>query len=343
MPPISDLFKESWEALKKSWKNLLLAEVIAFLGIFALIIMMFAFFFGSGVLAGITSPGIANNPEEILSLINPGTIGVTALLLGSFIFFAFFMQMAFSSTLIASVYQADENPSFGKVLGHGFRTAVPMLLTGLLTGVIVLGGYGLLLIPGIIISIFLAFSLYEVSTQGRNLFEAMKESYNIVSNNFWEIVVRGVLVFIIGLFASYVPAIMAESINMSESGIFVLLNMIISIFVSFYSLSYMVVLYKHARNATPVGQNKNMAWMYVVSAIGWVVLVLVGAAVYQGIGEAIETMNNDLGVRSDFKKSFEAGQRRRELNEQDYLMDDVNTRFEESEENFYQFEQDVQE
>jgi hypothetical protein len=65
---------------------------------------------------------------------------------------------------------------------------LPLLWTTVLVGLATLGGFLLLIIPGIIISLYLQFSMYAIAMGSDYGVPALKQSYHDVKNHWWVVV-----------------------------------------------------------------------------------------------------------------------------------------------------------
>ncbi|MCX6779267.1 MAG: glycerophosphoryl diester phosphodiesterase membrane domain-containing protein [Candidatus Magasanikbacteria bacterium] len=73
---------------------------------------------------------------------------------------------------------------------NAWRDTVPFLWVSILTGLIILGGSILLIIPGLIFTIWYFFSIYVFSIEGTRGFPALQKSKDLVQGRFWAVVWR---------------------------------------------------------------------------------------------------------------------------------------------------------
>lgn len=85
---------------------------------------------------------------------------------------------------------------------YGFKRLGSVLLVSLLVGLAVLGGFILLVIPGIIFLVFLSVSIPALVVENRRGTDAMSRSWNLVKGHAWHalgvIVVAGLITGVIG-------------------------------------------------------------------------------------------------------------------------------------------------
>ena len=151
-------------------------------------------------------------------------------------------------------------------------------LTVLLSGLLVFGGLGLLIIPGILIAFFFAFVAFEIVVESQSGWNALKRSYFMVKNNFWEILGRLLFLEAIALIIAFLFSSLARN-GINLFGI----QLLFSFFASWYAKSYVFLLYKEVRAQTAFPSTISLRWIPVVSVIGWVVIILLGIALANGL------------------------------------------------------------
>jgi hypothetical protein len=86
--------------------------------------------------------------------------------------------------------------SDGSIVGYrqAFRWAAsnffPLLWTSILSGLAIIGGTILFVIPGIALSIYLYFSVYAVATGTKYGPSALKKSYQLVKGRWWAVTIK---------------------------------------------------------------------------------------------------------------------------------------------------------
>jgi len=105
---------------------------------------------------------------------------------------AFLLIFIISSILfpVAMIYHIDaiahqKNPTILHSLGKGCRKFFPYLVAGFLYGICVLLGFVFLVIPGIYVMIMLLLAPYLVVVRDTGIFHSFKESWDLVSKNWW--------------------------------------------------------------------------------------------------------------------------------------------------------------
>ncbi len=98
----------------------------------------------------------------------------------------------------------------------------------------------------------------------------------MIKNNFWEVLGRLLVLEIAVLIVSSLLSKLAAGDSLLG-----LVQFLFSIFASWYARAYVFLLYKQVRAKTIFPEQISMRWIWIVSAIGWaiIVLVLVGLGV----------------------------------------------------------------
>lgn len=113
---------------------------------------------------------------------------------------------------------------FGKISGNNFnlencnnyakKNLVPILLTGLLFGLILFFGFLALIIPGIVMAIYFIFALYSPIIREKFYLEAIKYSYSLTQSNWWRtffyVIVSTIIVAIVAFPVSLVLGILTS-------------------------------------------------------------------------------------------------------------------------------------
>jgi hypothetical protein len=271
LPSIQKLAIDAWELFKETWVTYIklsgLAIAYVFLAIIVgLLLILPAIFAGAG-----THFAIFSHPS-------PFTIFLGILFILWFILF--FLSVVAIDVIfpIASIFILQgKNPA--KIFDL-IKSTKPFFwsyfLVSLLTSFLVLGGAMLLVIPGLLIGFFLSFVLYEVVIDNHKGRMALKHSYFMVKNNFWEVFTRLVLLELaLFIITSVMNRIATRDLLLG------LLQFLFSLFTAWYTRAYTFILYKDVRARTTFPQEISINWIWIVSVIGWVigVLFLVGFSI----------------------------------------------------------------
>ena len=111
---------------------------------------------------------------------------------------------------IAARYQKQEAKKLADTLKGSAKLIVPAILAVILVGLIVIGGTLLLIIPGVIFSLWFAFALYAVAIDEQKPMDALKASKALVKGRWWGVFWRLLApAFVFGIAASIAQWIVA--------------------------------------------------------------------------------------------------------------------------------------
>jgi hypothetical protein len=277
LPPISELFSQSWGKLKLGILNALLLTIIYLVAFIPVILV------GGGIFAGLTAAVMPLG--EIASLIEAEryielvtALGPTLLIAGG----SFFIFMTIVGTVLVSVYTgamtyafawAEKKPSLGEVLRAAFGKVGWLILATLLVGALTFGSFWLLFLPALLISIFSGFTLLEILLENKKPLEALQNSISLTAAHFWGIVGRWLLYFVGYIILSMVFSELARVSNDLVSTVFRLVNTIFSYLSGWFVMAFMVTLYMHVKATTPApAPKKGVFTTFVVLAVlGWLI------------------------------------------------------------------------
>lgn len=101
----------------------------------------------------------------------------------------FWVSIAFLR-VVAKKYQAQNPDAIKQEVMKAGSFIWPGILVSILTSLIIMGGLILLIIPGIIFTIWLAFSFYAVAIEEKGVIEALSFSKGLVQGRWWGVLWR---------------------------------------------------------------------------------------------------------------------------------------------------------
>ncbi len=141
----------------------------------------------------------------------------------AFIFFFITVIAGFLSELGLLAVVAGGSSSVGNAYRKGLPLFWPFIWVSFLVGLTALGGFVLLIIPGIIIGIFLGQSIYVLFTEDRRGISALVKSWHYVKGRagsvFWRSLFLGIIVLLISLGISFLvggSALLSQIKNISH-------------------------------------------------------------------------------------------------------------------------------
>jgi len=281
LPPIKILFKESYITLKKNFVpffvfNLLIiaVSIAAFTLIIAGIVLL-------GIGAGLSS--IFANGFNFAALGGAGII---------FLFFFILIGLIASVAQIGSIiilYESNPKTSVFTVVKRSAKLIIPIILAGFITGFLVLGGLFLLIVPAIIFSILFTFTYYSIIAENKNPITAIKRSVYLVKNNFIAVLVRLLAIWGLLFLVNIVFGTLMGSTQRGNEGqivLFQILNLVIQILLTWYSIAYTVTLFKQLQKTSKTGKS-SLKLITVLSVIGWALAILIAYSIGFFVAEFI--------------------------------------------------------
>lgn len=277
LPSLKTLFTDAWEMFKGSLLNLFILSIAT--------IVIYVVIFIVGLLVSLPLGAISLISAIQAQKLTPAffsSLGALGLVWAVFAIIAIVVSFAIQATTILVVFNYKNNPQVIPSIKTGFRYVLPLFLASLLVGLIVMGGYFLFIIPGLLFSVFFYFVTYEVVTNNTSVLGGMRRSMGIVSENFWAVFGRILLWLVITLAISFLPNILISQLNSDAlSGVWSFASAILNVLVGWYGFSYSLTLYKQAEAAAPKEREGKLLWPTVTSVLGWIIgLIFLFAIVY---------------------------------------------------------------
>ena len=175
MKNFADLIKESFEIYRQK-----IASILILMLIFSGLIMIF------GILVSFVAPG------DIIE--NGGYLGVL-LILGIYLFMIFLSTFIGFSLMLLVIKPVGIK--LKEIFQEVWKKLWQYLLIAILVGFFVMITSFLLIIPGIIVGVYLAFSSFVFIIEEEKGINALKRSWNLVKGNWWKVFGRIILLNII--------------------------------------------------------------------------------------------------------------------------------------------------
>jgi hypothetical protein len=265
LSPIMKLAEEAWELFKKTWLAYLKLVGISVAFIIIAVII--------GVLI-ILPVSIVNFGSNYQHFNQPTPFTEVMFFLLIIWFILFFLSIIAVEIIfpIVGIYilQGKKTSPILNLVKQSKTIFFPFLLTILLSVLLTIGGTALLVIPGLLIAFFFTFVTYEIVVEGKSGTMALQRSYFMVKNNFWEVLGRLVIVALSIVIVSSVLKRFADG-----DSLLTLVQFLFSLFASWYARAYAFILYKEVRAKTVFPEQISIQWIWVVSIVGWVVILLI--------------------------------------------------------------------
>jgi hypothetical protein len=177
--------------------------------------------FGTYAQADLEDNPAFTDPDVVPTFSDLAPIFVPAMVIGLVALLLYPVVAAAISWAAARIYMG-EDPSVGQIISFAFSKLGSLILVSILTGLAVMGGFILLIIPGLIFLVrFMLAPTVVVVENGRGR-EAMKRSWNLVKGFFWKVVgitlLAGIITAIVEAVAS-LPFTFAASYFMANDNL----------------------------------------------------------------------------------------------------------------------------
>ncbi len=282
-PSVSVGLSKAWDVMKDTWyKQLgigLLSGVVSFF-ITAISFILFAIVNIGNIPAITQMIQTKSFQPELLS----GSFWVFSGLIALVWFIALIVvSMVFQVTLMKLLNFAYDKKSvkFNDIFSSSFGAILPLIGVSIISSLLVSGGLFLFIVPGIVISMFLSFAVWEVALWKKPVFAALSESYKTVRSEFWSIFGRSLLLAFIIMMMSMVTSVFSEAVKDSNSASFLvsLVSFIVQTASQYFAAAYALVIYRQAKETTKNLPSKSLRGVVILSVIGWIIGILLWGAI----------------------------------------------------------------
>lgn len=246
-----ELLSDSWKILKEKWKKLIWPLLI-----FPLILMLLTIALGASSTSAVYMFKVAP-----LAFSLKITLGI---LLSAFSVFIVLAIVYLSVVINASViYLVAEEIGIKDAFKKGQKIFWKYLVWAILFGIMIVIAFILFFVPGIILLVFLSFSLFALTLENSGLVASFKRSIQLVKGFWWTVFARFLVLSIIVIIVSIISNLLTDSatelfkisgkeiysiIPMIILGILIyIVSFIINFFISAISLIYNFLLYKRVK------------------------------------------------------------------------------------------------
>lgn len=217
---------------------------ISFLKTLPLFILAFAFSYaGHFISAWIDYSTKMNNFGQAI-------IGIILLLVSLFFCYAAFGGAIYRMHSLTT----RQDPGFGDSFYYGNKKVFPLIAVGILYALATLVGLILLIVPGIMVMFYLAFSMYLLYMDF-GIIDSIKESYRLIKNNWWRTLINILLVCLatilviaifIGIVTGFVVVVQTitgagqQPMGLGFSALVILAAAILLLIIYNYSIAFML-------------------------------------------------------------------------------------------------------
>lgn len=173
---------------------------------------------------------------------------------------SYFLSLWFSIAFIKTIsdsYNGKNAANIKITIGDTKKFIIPTLIVSVLTGLAVLAGFILLIIPGIIFSVWFAFSFYVVVLDEKHGTEAMRESKKLVKDRwfatFFRLLIPSLLFLLVsGILLTPFKYVMASSQSVLIISLVDILSSIVSIALAPLLIASQAILYNELKKTQKI-------------------------------------------------------------------------------------------
>ncbi len=240
MTDIGDLFRLSWELYQKRFATLILLYLLT-------------------ILAIVIPTALAVGLSFFMTLIAGGTAFLVTVFLGILVGIACSLW-CYSGFLCAVV---DDTLRLEDALARGKKMILPLAWIILLYGFIITGGYLLLIIPGVIFTVWFALTLFVMPSENVRGMEALLKSREYVRGHWLDVALRLFLIWVVSGVVSAIP----------------FFGFILALFFFPYVMIFHCLIYRDLRSikgdiSFPCGTKNKLLWPGVALA-GWIIIPVI--------------------------------------------------------------------
>lgn len=234
LPRVSELFSKAWELFKMKRRSAWRLALYAFLLQAGLSIV--------GILIGLGAAGGVYGIVSGNSTIGGSVIGVSILLFLLLVVAYLFLYAWIQAAFIFLFSRNEAEPDVPGVISQARPLVGPLWWASILVGLVVIVGFFLLIIPGIIFAVWYSFTIMVVVLEGLRGNEAMRKSKSYVQGRWLAVAGRIIILgIVVGLVGSIADSIFQAFGNYGGA----ILSSLLTAFVFVpFTVAYQYLLYK---------------------------------------------------------------------------------------------------
>lgn len=184
---------------------------------------------------------------------------------------------------LAQIYAVSGEPKpVGQLLGQAWKLWWPYLWTSLLAALVIMGGFSILIIPGIILGVYLSFMMFVFALEGLRGRAALRRSHSYVQGAwfdvFWRMLVAGLMaglaLWVVGLIFGF----------LKDTIVWSLVYGLLSALAGAWTLCFSYRVYLNAKErvggqpAEPKGGWANYTVWAIIGVVGIIIIPIIWAA-----------------------------------------------------------------
>ncbi len=263
LPNISTLVNTSLNVFTQKLRQLIIWTIIT-IGVYLLatiISLILALILGAQLLP-------LFHGQLNMQAISSASISVTIAVIALIIIFS--ATGAISEAGFILIIATQFKKGYKELLRTSLGFIIPLFIVGIITPLILLGSTMVFLLPGIIFAFLFSFAGYEIVLNKATPLQAIQNSTRIMLDNFWGILGRVVLLWLVSLLAYY--GVIALAQHQAPFGFFTIAYYVFRILFGWFSAVYSIILYKEARASTILKKPAPMIVIWIITIIGWLAI-----------------------------------------------------------------------
>ena len=182
LPSLGELISSSWHTYISSWKKFIWLIIWPILATLAVVVVI-----GIIIATILSVTGGELTPDRIAFLVPPALVGLIAVMIINSL-----GKLAFIKAI-----DLEGQASTRDLIGQSWPLVGKYIILQSLLGLTILFGFVLLVIPGLIFSVWFMFSTFILAIEGVGVRAAMKQSRAYVKGKFWGITGRMLMLIIV--------------------------------------------------------------------------------------------------------------------------------------------------
>ena len=275
--PVS-LLTNSWNFLKIHWKSLVPLALVPIALFFVAQLLMGA---GAGV-------GLALNAPVGIGF---GIIGLIIILV------AIFLMIISQAAVILAIQRLHTDAAAPIKVVDQYKLGMPLfgsiLFLLLLSLLVSIGSMFLLIIPGIIVSVYIVMYMYALIIDGKKGFSALSESYYLIKGRWWGVFGRYIVLGLILIAAQLIMGIAFSAGSVVSMVLNIIINSVTSVFSAIYLYRLYISLKLTRSTEAPTTTFKNLLITFmVIGILGLIAIPVIGVGIIAAIAGSSEFREN---------------------------------------------------
>jgi len=296
---IHELLQNSWSGLSKHALSFVLLSLVPLVSLVVFGLLAIGLLYGAGFNIELFR-NMMKDPEQAIKMVQIGQWTMLWLVGGISILALTIIGTV--SHIAMVVIAADQATSVIEAMKKSLRRLMPLLVTGFIVNILLIGSFFMFFVPLFIIGFFLMLVSYEVILNEKTMGGAIKRSVSLTAKNFGYIFLR-VLVYlgIVSILMLFVPNVLRKIDN--QTGVYITMySVFINMVIGWYGIVYFVKMYMHIKDQK---EEASTAWVYIISFLGWLILFVVGVFGYKVFGKTIQEKMNSGTTAAQTSKTGE--------------------------------------